>query len=68
MIYQQIESVVLTNNEKQRLRIYAVENAATPEFCIGVDGDGQDHFSFSANDSKAIINAIIDIVGNGDKR
>lgn len=55
---KQIESIVLENKTKQRLRVYRVENA--DKFCIGTD-DG-DHFVFEASDADDITCAINEVV------
>ena len=54
-----IESVVLENKNRQRLRIYKIENGNT--FCIGLEGEN-DHFDFEANEADDICNAIGKVV------
>jgi hypothetical protein len=50
----QTESMMLTNEKGQILRIYKVENGKT--FCIGIEGE--DHFEFEARDAEEITKAI----------
>ena len=56
---KQIESIVLQNSKKQRLRIYAMIDNNT--FCIGLDGE-EDHFEFKDTDADEIIEALRTIV------
>ena len=56
----QTESLILTNDEGQVLRIYKVENTENA-FCIGLDG-ADDHFSFKAEDADELTNAISTVV------
>lgn len=56
----QIETIVLTNKAGQKLRVYLVDGASPPEFCIGRDGG--DHFSFFAQDAEDIAGAINSVV------
>lgn len=57
---KQIEGIVLTNRENQRLRIYAVENSSSPEFCIEVEGS-DDYFSFTLQEKDELIKAINEV-------
>ena len=66
------ESIVLENRDGQRLRIYKVDNAED-DFCIGLEGEDQDHFNFKACDMapllrsiKYIVNAKADGIDEGD--
>ncbi len=55
----QIESMILTNDKGQVLRIYKVENGKT--FCIGLEGE--DHFEFEGREAEEITKSI-DLVVN----
>lgn len=55
---KQIESIVIENKNKHRLRIYRVEH--TDKFCIGSE-DGE-HFVFEAGDADDITSAINEVV------
>ena len=54
------ESIILENKDGQRLRIYRVENTEGKDltFCIGLEGEGQDHFTFYQEDAVDITSAI----------
>ena len=54
---KEYETVILTNDEGQRLRIYKIENT-DDDFCIGLEGEGQDHFCFRASEAEMITDAI----------
>jgi hypothetical protein len=58
------ESIILENKDGQRLRIYRVENTEDKAltFCIGLEGEGQDHFAFYPEDAVDITSAIDTIV------
>jgi len=56
----QTESVLLTNEKGQTLRIYKVENCNT--YCIGMEGE--DHFEFEARDAEEITKALDTVVGS----
>ena len=51
------ETLILTNKNGQRLRIYKIEDT-DDDFCIGLEGDGQDHFYFKASEAEIITEAI----------
>lgn len=57
----QTESVILTNGDGQKLRIYKVEGNGIPVFCIGIEGS-EDHFSFNAGEAEEITRAIDTVV------
>ena len=56
---KQIESIILTDEHGQRLRIYRV--GGSDIFCIGPEDD--EHFEFKAEDAKEIIEAINTVIG-----
>ena len=58
------ESIILENKDGQRLRIYRVENTEGKDltFCIGLEGEGQDHFTFYSEDAVDITSAIDTVV------
>lgn len=56
----QTESMILTNEKGQILRIYKVENGKT--FCIGLEGE--DHFEFETSGAEEITKAIDLVVGS----
>ena len=58
------ESIILENKDGQRLRIYRVENTEGKDltFCIGLEGEGQDHFTFYPEDAGDITSAIDTVV------
>jgi hypothetical protein len=56
---KEYETVILTNDEGQRLRIYKIENTGDDFYIgIGLEGEGQDHFFFRASEAEMITNAI----------
>ena len=56
---KEYETVILTNDEGQRLRIYKIENTGDDFYIgIGLEGEGQDHFCFRASEAEMITNAI----------
>ena len=57
---KQIETIILENKSKQRLRIYKIENSNS--FCIGLEDDEADHFEFEAADAEEITKAINSVV------
>ena len=61
MMKTQTESIILTNDQKQKLRIYKVENSN--EFCIGLE-DAEDHFVFESRDAEEITKAINVVVNS----
>ena len=56
---KQIESIILENKNKQRLRIYKCENSNS--FFVGLE-DAEDHFEFDIESAEEITQAINQIV------
>jgi len=60
---KQTESIILTSDQGQRLKIYRVDGSDT--FCIGLEDD--EHFEFKADEAKEIIESINTVVGDNIK-